>query len=101
MGVTVGVRARLLRLRRRFLGGQTAVTDSTPGIASTAFSAALRKGSILASARAVDLDGETDMALTQLQARHHAEADDILAAVGIGHLGQRGQDRFLGDVAQR
>jgi len=47
----------------------------------------------------LDLDGEADMALAQLHARYHAEADDILAAVGIDDLAQRGEHLLLGQSA--
>ena len=37
----------------------------------------------------VDLDREADMAVAHDEPRHHAQADDVLAAVGIEHAAQR------------
>ena len=75
--------ARRARARAALRAVSTAVTDSTPGSASTACSAALRSGSSLGRARAVDLDGEGDMASRTCTPRDHAEADDVLPALGI------------------
>ena len=58
----------------------------------------LAQGSSLGPRSRLDLDRKGDMALAHLQARDHAKADDVLAAVGIAHLGQRRQDSLLGDV---
>jgi hypothetical protein len=46
----------------------------------------------------VDLDGEDDMTVARLDARHHAEADDVAAAIGIADLAQRGENPLLGDL---
>ena len=82
---------------RRLCASARPMTDSTPGSASTAFSAARRSGSSRGAALALDLDGEGDMAVAQLHARDHAEADDVLArARDRVTRAQRGEDLALG-----
>ena len=71
--------------RGRASAVSTAVTDSTPGRASTAASAALRSGS-----RRGPRSGSTSIAKPTLPSRtttpgHHPERDDVAALVGIAH----------------
>src|SRR5690242_10744011 len=98
MAVTAGL-SRASRGARRLLRGQDGGDRKHIVERLDRFFRGPAQGFELRSALRIDLDGKTDMALAQLQAGDHAEADDVLAAIGIDDLAQRREHALLAQSA--
>ncbi len=80
---------------RRFSAVSTTDALSTPSRSANCFFRRLAQRFETRASLRLDLDGEADMAIANLDARHHAQADDVAAALRILHLAQRRENPFL------